>query len=125
VNSNYNGSTAIELPPRSITTIVFNGNLVDAIEAETVIPVELSLAQNFPNPFNPTTTIEYSLVVDSYVQMKVFTISGQHIATLVNKKMPAGRHTVNFDASGLVTGVYVYQIQAGEFRASRKMVLIK
>lgn len=81
--------------------------------------------QNFPNPFNPATTIKYDLPKDGLVQLEVFDILGRRITTLVNEYKTAGSYEHQFDASSLVSGVYVYKLQAGDFVNSKKMILLK
>jgi glucuronoarabinoxylan endo-1,4-beta-xylanase len=125
ISNSYDGSSALDIPAHSITTVSFSGNLADAIESNPAIPSEFSLSQNYPNPFNPLTTIEYSLPVAGFVQLKVYNIAGQEIKTLVQQKMPAGRHTVRFNAGDLGSGVYIYQLKAGDFVQAKKMMLIK
>ncbi len=83
------------------------------------------LCQNYPNPFNPTTTISYSIPEQSQVELKVFDVLGREVAELVNKEQPSGSYQVNFDASNLGSGVYFYQIRAGSFMESKKMILLK
>jgi len=87
--------------------------------------IEYSLAQNQPNPFNPTTSIKYSLPEQQFVSLKIFDILGKEVATLVNEIKPAGNYEVNFDASNLSSGVYFYQLRAGNFTEMKKMILIK
>ncbi len=94
-------------------------------QAKIGLPEEFSLSQNYPNPFNPTTTIEYSLPKAGDVSLKVYNLTGQEVALLINDKMPAGNHTVSWDASGSASGVYFYRLQAGDFVKTRKMVLLK
>jgi WD40 repeat protein len=83
------------------------------------------LNQNYPNPFNPSTTISFTLPASERVQLSVYNTLGQRVATLVNDVMPAGTHSVNFNAANLASGVYIYQIQAGTYVSSRTMMLIK
>lgn len=97
-------------------------------EQETRAPLiimEYNLSQNYPNPFNPTTKISYSLPKSSLVQLKIFNLLGQEIATLVNEEKPAGNYEVNFNASDLSSGVYLYKLQAGDYLEIRKMILLK
>ena len=84
-----------------------------------------SLGQNYPNPFNPNTLIKYSVAKEGFVNVSIFNLLGEKVATLVNGNMNAGRYTVNFSASQLSSGVYFYSIEAGDFKAVRKMLLMK
>jgi len=88
-------------------------------------PKSYSLSQNYPNPFNPTTKISFSLPKNSDVKLVVFDILGKEVATLVNDYRTAGTHQVEFNASNLASGVYLYRIEAGEFRDVKRMMLIK
>jgi len=88
-------------------------------------PKDYSLLQNYPNPFNPTTSIKYSLPEQQFVSLKIFDILGKEVATLVNENKPAGNYEMNFDASNLTSGVYFYQLRAGSFAATRKLILMK
>ena len=83
------------------------------------------LQQNYPNPFNPTTQIRFSLPEQSQVTLKVYNILGKEIATLVNDVKSAGVHEINFDGSGLASGVYFYTLQTGKFTQTHKMILMK
>ncbi|MCW9097465.1 MAG: aryl-sulfate sulfotransferase, partial [Ignavibacteriaceae bacterium] len=83
------------------------------------------LSQNYPNPFNPTTKIRYEIPELSFITMKVFDVLGNEIATLVNEEKPAGKYEVEFNASTLPSGVYFYQLKAGKFIKTKKMVLLK
>jgi hypothetical protein len=88
-------------------------------------PVTFKLKQNFPNPFNPTTQINYELPITNYVDLKIHDILGRKVATLVREKKKAGSHHVEWDASGFASGVYYYRIEAGDFVDVKKMLLIK
>ena len=87
--------------------------------------VDFRLEQNYPNPFNPTTQISYVLPEATQVRLEVFNSVGQKVMELVNGPMPAGMHTVQLDAKGLSSGVYLYQLSTPLFRQARKMLLIK
>jgi hypothetical protein len=89
------------------------------------IPTEFSLNQNYPNPFNPSTRISYSLPASSDVTLKIFNSLGEEVATLVNQKQEAGRYELNFNSTGLASGMYLYKIQAGSFTQTKKMILMK
>ncbi len=88
-------------------------------------PNSFNLFQNYPNPFNPTTTIQYDIPKSAYLTLKVYNITGQVVATLVNERKSAGSYSVNFNASGLTSGIYFYRIQAGSFVQTKKMILLK
>ena len=94
-------------------------------QPEESVPLKFALEQNFPNPFNPTTTIRFSLASQSHVRLVVRNILGEEIATLVERELPAGVHSASWDARTLSTGVYFCTIWAGDFVATRRMVLIK
>jgi hypothetical protein len=89
------------------------------------IPKEYALSQNYPNPFNPLTAIKYDLPKDSRVNLKVFNILGQEVTTLVNEEQKAGYRSVQWNASNVASGVYFYRIQAGDFIASKKLLLLR
>lgn len=86
---------------------------------------EYALHQNFPNPFNPETSIAFDMVESGFVTLSVYNVLGQQVATLVNGTMDAGRHIVNFDAANLTSGLYLYRMEANGFTAQMKMVLMK
>jgi hypothetical protein len=91
----------------------------------STIPSDLQLAQNYPNPFNPTTTISYTLPVGGTVFLKVYALDGREVATLVHENQSVGEHNVQFDASHLASGVYVYRLQLGVFAQTKKLLLLK
>ena len=84
-----------------------------------------SLAQNFPNPFNPSTVIKFSIPKSSFVILKVYDVSGKEVKNLVNSQMPQGGYNYTMNGSDLSSGVYYYKISAGEFTEVKRMVLIK
>ena len=88
-------------------------------------PERFSLSQNYPNPFNPSTMINYDLPYDSKVSIKIFDMSGREAASVVNEFKTAGYYTANFNASSLSSGVYFYTINADNYSATKKMILIK
>jgi hypothetical protein len=90
-----------------------------------LIPDAYKLAQNFPNPFNPSTTISFALPKDGLVKLVIYDITGKEIRVLTNEVRTAGYHSVLFDASNLPSGVYLYKLTAGNFIESKKMVLAK
>jgi len=89
------------------------------------LPDDFSLMQNYPNPFNPTTTIVFSLPHSTQVKLVVFDVMGKTIAELVNGNYNAGRHKVNFNANGISSGIYFYRLEAGNFSANKKLLLLK
>ncbi|MCF8262075.1 MAG: AGE family epimerase/isomerase [Melioribacteraceae bacterium] len=89
------------------------------------IPADFKLEQNYPNPFNPNTYIKFTLSQSSNVSIKIFDVLGREVATLVNEFKDAGNYTVNFDASTLTSGLYVYRLEAANFLASKKMILLR
>ena len=95
-----------------------------------LIPDVFALHQNYPNPFNPTTNIQYDLPEDQFVSIAIYDVMGRNIRTLMNVNQAAGYHSVRWDAKndigeGVAAGMYIYTIQAGDFRATKKMVLLK
>lgn len=102
-----------------------NANVTEIENFITNLPTELNLAQNYPNPLNPVTTIKYSIPQRSNVTLKVYDILGNEVAVLVNEEKERGVYTVNFDASGLASGMYLYRLQAGSFVETKKMILLK
>jgi Secretion system C-terminal sorting domain len=85
-------------------------------------PGNFELQQNYPNPFNPKTIINYELRID--VKLMVYDALGREVQTLVNGSPKVGRHSVTFDASGLTSGIYYYKLTAGNFKQTRKMLLL-
>jgi hypothetical protein len=88
-------------------------------------PQVFTLAQNYPNPFNPSTTIRYELARSGNVKLEVYNTMGQSIALLVNSRQEAGYHEVTFDGSRSSSGLYFYRMQAGQYVATKKMLLLK
>lgn len=89
------------------------------------VPREFRLEQNFPNPFNPVTRINYELINRNHVTLKVFDNLGKEVMTLVNQNQPAGNYEVAFDGEGLSSGVYFYKLSAGGFSETKRMMLLK
>ena len=105
---------------------VYSNDLVTSVEGdESFIPENITLHQNFPNPFNPTTNILIELKENSFVTLEVFNSLGQKVAVLLNNQLSAGSTNVVFDASSLSTGVYMYRLNANGFVLGKKMILIK
>jgi len=93
---------------------------------DEVMPVSFTLSQNYPNPFNPTTKIKYSIPQQNLtVKLRIFDILGREVANLVNEQKSAGNYEVSFDASKLSSGIYFYQLRAGNYSETKKMILMK
>lgn len=125
---NFNITVANE--PISITVDPNNwilktiNSVVVGIEDE-MQPQTFSLEQNYPNPFNPVTKIKFTLASNEYTTLKVYDIIGKEITTLVNNQMEKGHYEINFDASNLPSGVYFYTLNAGGYKETRKMILMR
>ena len=103
----------------------FTTEPVSSVETGKEIPSDFRLGQNYPNPFNPTTNISFDLPKAEYVILKVYSLLGKEIATLVSGNFPAGRHIATFDASGQASGVYLYKLQSSSFVQTKKMLLVR
>ena len=99
--------------------ITGNGN------QNTILPDKYNLSQNYPNPFNPSTRIMYSIPTTGLVKLKIFDILGKEVMTLVNEIKTAGDYGIDFDGRSLSSGIYFYKLEAGEFTATKKMMLVK
>ena len=99
--------------------------LVGVEDKHTNIPKRCYLSQNYPNPFNPTTTIRFATPLREKVVLSVFDLLGRKVATLLDKEVDAGEHSVIFNASNLPSGVYFYRLQAGRFMKTKKLVVLK
>jgi hypothetical protein len=96
-----------------------------AIEQEIIVLTNYILRQNYPNPFNPSTTIEFTLPKSEFVELKIYNILGKEVSTLVSNKLNQGNHTYQFKGKNLASGIYYYQLVAGDYREVKKMILIK
>lgn len=114
-------------PLYDILNANMNLNFVTNINPQTSneVPERFTLEQNFPNPFNPTTTIKFSLPKNELVTLKVYNTLGQVVATLVNEQLQAGVYDFSFDAKGLTSGVYFYELKAGDFSDVKRLMLVK
>ena len=97
----------------------------DIDEETNNLPTKFALNQNYPNPFNPSTTIEFALPKPEYVELNVFNILGKEVAIIVSKSLNQGNHTYQFDGKNLASGVYYYQLMAGDYREVKKMILLR
>jgi len=109
-----------------VDNVYFYNDAATGIEQlDTALPVTYELEQNYPNPFNPTTNIRFSIPQADQVTVKVHNMLGQEVATLVNGFMNQGTYQIDFDATDLPTGIYVYSIVSGSFSSAKKMMLVK
>ena len=99
--------------------------IVSVENEQSLQPKEYNLYQNFPNPFNPSTTIRFSVTNSDLVRIKVYDILGREVMTLVNEIKQPGSYEVQFDATGLASGIYLYRIESGSFIQTKKMILLK
>ena len=100
--------------------------IVTGVESESEnVPGTYTLFQNYPNPFNPCTKINWQMAARNQVTLKVYDVLGNEIATIVNEEKEAGYHSINFNASELPSGVYFYQLKAGSFIETKKMLLLR
>ncbi len=116
----------------ALRSVDLNGTVHDypqtvTVEVNTLAPkvYTYKLEQNYPNPFNPSTRIIYQIAAASNVKLEVFDMLGRKVATLVNERKDAGEYSVNFNASGLSSGVYFYRLQTDKFTQTKKMILMK
>jgi hypothetical protein len=107
--------------------IDFNGTYEysDEVAVEVTAPLEYTLEQNYPNPFNPSTVIKYTIPENGFVTLDVYNLLGEKVGSLVNGVQEAGRYEINFDASNLASGIYVYSLKSGSFTSVKKMLLMK
>ena len=112
---------------KSVVTMVgmLDGSSITKVNESDEIPTSLGLRQNYPNPFNPTTSIEYQIPDSENVTLKVYDTLGREVATLVNEQKSPGNYKVNFDGSGLSSGIYIYRLRTNENLIAKKMILIK
>lgn len=106
------------------TTTVKTSPVVSVNDNE-LVPNNFELYQNYPNPFNPTTIISFALPKESFVKLKIINTKGEEVALLINKILSAGYHTINFSAGNLPSGIYFYQLETGNIKLVKKMMLIK
>jgi len=99
--------------------------VVGELTAYLTLPEQFSLEQNYPNPFNPSTTINFSIPASDFVTLKVFNVLGSEVATLVNEQKEPGSYQVSFNANNYSAGIYFYNLSAGNFIETRKMILLK
>jgi len=121
----FEGNTEINISSAEVRNILNGPMAVNISGSEGLVPSEFALMQNYPNPFNPTTTINYNLPKQAMVEISIFNALGEKVATVVNEIKEAGKHTVEFNATGYSSGIYFYQIKANDFVSVKKMILMK
>ena len=89
------------------------------------MPEYFKLHQNFPNPFNPSTNIKFQLPEKSFVRLIIYDMLGREVETLLNENMNAGFYSFAFNAVNLNSGIYFYKLEAGDFKETKKMILVK
>ena len=105
-----------------------NEELITGVEEEieeSIVPSDYGISQNYPNPFNPTTTIEYSVPKTGFINILVYNILGQKVATLVDEVKSVGNYKIQWNAQGLASGIYVYRLKSDSKVMTKKMILIK
>ncbi len=102
-----------------------HGEFVSVDDQKGHVPTHFDLGQNFPNPFNPTTTIEISMPQTRYVNLRVFDLLGQEVATLVADELQPGKHKIQWNAAGVTSGVYFYRLRAGDVVQTRRLIVLK
>ena len=100
-------------------------DVISGVEVQEIFPKTSQLYQNYPNPFNPITVIGYQLSAVSFVDLSVYNVLGEKVATLVSEKMNPGNHSYQFDGSDLASGVYYYQLLTSDYREVRKMIVLR
>ena len=125
--SPFNTDHAWQTPTEwSYTWIGDTTDVVSAVNyTDNRLPKSYRLEQNYPNPFNPTTSIAYALPHPGMVTLTVFNMLGQKVAELVNQYQTAGNYNVNWDAAGVPSGIYFYQLTSGVYTQTKKMLLVK
>jgi len=107
-----------------IKKIKFN-EINEINRSDDVIPADLFIQHNYPNLFDPATTIRYSIPKSGYAKLSIFDISGKNIQNLINDEKAAGTYKVKFNCRDLASGIYIYQLQSGNFCVTKKMVLLR
>lgn len=130
INQTYIGALTIQNPDSNITVNIlgFSNMHTEITSISTLLPEELTLMQNFPNPFNPTTKIRFAVpskLSGSFVILKIYDLTGREIANPISMNMKAGYYEMEFDGSSLASGIYLYRLQSGNYAEQRKFTLIK
>jgi serine protease AprX len=119
------GGSGVTPPGSTAPTTRFTFTITDITPISSTVPDEYKLFNNYPNPFNPSTSIKFNVRDTRLVTLKVYDITGKLVSTLVNQKLQAGEYKVEFSNKELASGIYIYRIEAGDFKDTKKMMLIK
>jgi hypothetical protein len=122
----YEAKLAIVIQSEGYTYWHDTTSVIVGLHNQTLnMPRHFALAQNYPNPFNPSTSIEFALPNNEFVELKVYNILGEVVSILISEKLNHGNHTYTFDGRNLASGIYYYQLVAGDYREVKKMILLK
>ena len=121
----FEGKANVNVTSADLRNVANSAMLVKLNGNSRGIPTEFGLSQNYPNPFNPSTVISYQVPVQAAVEISVFNSIGEKVATLVNEVKEPGYYEVTWNAQSMTSGVYFFRINAGEFTAVKKMLLMK
>ena len=127
VNAQSGLYLSVKYKANNVTIVVDSVGVISSIEdgLDDLIATSYELMQNYPNPFNPSTRIRFSIPESAYTTLKVYSILGQEVATLLNEQKSSGVYEVNFDGLNLSSGTYIYKLKAGNFSETKKMILLK
>ncbi len=128
----FNNSIGMTVGDSGIILYTKNGGVTTKVDEKNFLPKEFFLSQNFPNPFNPTTKIKYTVPAppnlpqgEALITLKIYDILGDEVAALVNEEKPSGEYEVEFDGNNLSSGIYFYQLKVGNFVKIKKLILLK
>ena len=127
---NYNGTEGFIFTVTDLNGVSLNDTIMVTVLPLIEIPVKYAFHQNYPNPFNPVTTLRYDIPENSHVNITIYDMLGRQVKTLINQTQDTGYRSVIWDATNdygkpVSAGIYLYQIQAGEYMQTKKMVLLK
>jgi len=125
IGAGYGGSGAYIYSSPGASGVVLNIGFIGVKEETNGIPAAYSLNQNYPNPFNPSTTITFGIPERANVNLVVYNQLGQQVALLINEEMNPGMHSVDWKANNLSSGIYFYELKAGNFQSVKKLMLLK
>jgi hypothetical protein len=123
--NNLNAVSVLKTLSRSAQRAYDSISTVSVMNISTEVPNKYNLMQNYPNPFNPMTNVKFSIINSGNVKLVVYDIQGREVQTLVNEKLNGGTYEVSFDGSKLTSGVYFYQLVSGDYRETKKLMLLK